>query len=99
VPEIGLTTVRRTMNRLGPVLRKVKRRNQGNKDPTSPWAKARLRWATQVLVRLGEHEFDCTATENQHLALTNTPAFFDRAKMLPLSVNLLVFFNECHKKK
>jgi transposase len=55
MPEIGLTTVHRTMNRLGPVLRKVKRRKQGNKDPTSPWAKARLRWATQVLVRLGEH--------------------------------------------
>jgi hypothetical protein len=32
MPEIGLTTVRRTMNRLGPVLRKVKRRKQGNKD-------------------------------------------------------------------
>jgi transposase len=98
MPEIGLTTVRRTMNRLGPVLRKVKRRKQGNKDPTSPWAKARLRWATQLLVRLGEHEFDCTADENKYLGLTNTPAFFDRAKMPPLSVNQLVFFDECHKK-
>jgi hypothetical protein len=92
MPEIGLTTVRRTMNRLGPVLRKVKRRKQGNKEPTSPWAKARLRWATQVLVRLGEQEFDCTANENNYLALTNTPAFFDRVKMPPLRVNQLVFF-------
>jgi hypothetical protein len=34
MPEIGLTTVRRTMNCLGPALRKVKRRKQGNKYPT-----------------------------------------------------------------
>jgi hypothetical protein len=64
----------------------------------SPWEKARLRWTTQVLVRFGEHEFDCAANENQHLALTNTPAFFDRAKMPPLSVNQFFYFYECHKK-
>jgi hypothetical protein len=91
IPEIGLTTVHRTMNHIDPVLRKVKRRKQSNKDPTSPWTKARLRWVTQVLVRLGEHEFDYTVNENQHLELTNTPVFFDRTKMPPLSINQLVF--------
>jgi hypothetical protein len=51
-----------------------------------------------VLVRLGEHKFDFTKNENQHLELTNTPVFFDRAKMPPLSVNQLFVVDECHKK-
>jgi hypothetical protein len=61
LPDVGLSTVRRTMNRLRPVIRRVKRRKQGNRNPDSPWAKARLRWVTQLLVRLGEHVFDHTA--------------------------------------
>jgi hypothetical protein len=58
LPDVGLSNVRRTMNRLPPVIRTVKRRKQGNRNPDSPWAKARLRWVTQLLVRLGEHVFD-----------------------------------------
>jgi hypothetical protein len=65
---VGLSTVCRTMNRLGPVLRKI-RRKQGNRDPNSPWAKAIQRWVTQLLVRLGKHEFNSQAPENQHLGL------------------------------
>jgi hypothetical protein len=33
IPEVGISTIRRTMNRLGPVIRKVKRRKQGNRNP------------------------------------------------------------------
>jgi hypothetical protein len=58
LPGVRLSTVRRTMKRLGPVLGKVRRRKQWNRDPNSPWAKARQRWVTQLLVRLGTHEFD-----------------------------------------
>jgi hypothetical protein len=35
IPEVGLSTTRITMNRLGPVIRKVKRRKQGNRNPDS----------------------------------------------------------------
>jgi hypothetical protein len=51
IPEVGLST-RKTMNRLGPIIRKVKRRKQGNIKPDSPWAKARLRWVTHLLVMM-----------------------------------------------
>jgi hypothetical protein len=63
--DVGLSTVRRTMNWLRPVIRRVKRRKQGNRNPDSPWAKARLRWVTKLLVRLGQHVFDHTAKENE----------------------------------
>jgi hypothetical protein len=46
--DVGYTTVRRTMNRLDPVIRKIRRRKQGKRDPNSPWDKARLRWVTQL---------------------------------------------------
>jgi hypothetical protein len=96
--EVGYTTVRRTMNRLGPVIRRIRRRKQGNRDPKSPWAKARLRWVTQLLVRLGRHEFDAKKNENANLELTSTPRYFDSATLPPLSLHQIVFFDECHKK-
>jgi hypothetical protein len=75
--DVGLITVHRTMKRMGPVLRKIRRGKQGNRDPNSPWAKARQRWVTQLLVRLGKLEFNSQAPENQHLGLTGTPSYFD----------------------
>jgi hypothetical protein len=65
--DVGMSNVRCTMKRIVPVLRRVRRRKKGNKDPASPWTKARLRWATRLLVRMGKHEFDRTAKENEHL--------------------------------
>jgi hypothetical protein len=86
LPDVGLSTIRRTMNRLRPVTRRVKRRKQGNRNPDSPWAKARLRWVTQLLIRLGEHVFDHTAKENECLNLTETPTYFNTKLLPPLSV-------------
>jgi hypothetical protein len=98
LPDVGLSTVHRTMNRLRPVTRRVKRRKQGNMNPDSPWAKARLRWVTQLLVRLGKHVFDHTAQENEYLNLTETTTYFNTELLPPLSVHQIVFFDECHKK-
>jgi hypothetical protein len=91
LPNVGLSTVRRTMNRLGPVIRRIKRIKQGNRDPTSPWARAGQIWGTQLLVRLGEHTFDCKAAENEHLELTETPSCFNPNVLPPLSLHQLVF--------
>jgi hypothetical protein len=62
LPNVGVSTVRCTVNRFGPVIRIIERRKQGNRDPTSPWARARQRWVAQLMVRLGEHILDCRAT-------------------------------------
>jgi hypothetical protein len=97
-PEVGLSTVRRTMNRLRPVIRRVKRRKQGNTNPDSPWAKARLIWVTHFLVRLGKHVCNHTAKENEFLCLIETPTYFNTELLPPLSVHQIVFFDECHKK-
>jgi hypothetical protein len=39
LPDVGLSTIRRTVNRLRPVIRRVNRRKQGNRNTDSPWAK------------------------------------------------------------
>jgi hypothetical protein len=96
--EVGLSTFRLTMKRLGPAIRKVRRRKKGNRDPTYPWMKARQIWVTQLLVRLGKHTFDCTAKENEFLQLTGTPRYFDPEHMTPLSLHQLVLFYEFHNK-
>jgi hypothetical protein len=98
IPEVGLSTTRRTMNRLGPVIRKVKRRKQGNGNPDSPWVKARLRWVTQLLVRLGKHKLCPAAREKEYLELTVTPKNFDNGELEPLSMYQITFFDECHKR-
>jgi hypothetical protein len=96
LPDVGLSTVHRTMKHLGHVLRKVRRRKKGNRDPNSTWAKARQRWVAQLLVRLGKHEFDSQAPENKHLGLNRTPSYFDPEILPPLSQHQLFFFDECH---
>jgi hypothetical protein len=97
IPEVGLSTIRRKMDRLGHVIRKVKRRNQGNINPDSPWAKSRLMWVAQLLVRLGKHKFVVRAQENEYLELTGTPRYFDSDELEPLSVHQIIFLDECHK--
>jgi hypothetical protein len=100
--KVGLSTTHRTLNRLGPVIRNFKRRKQVNRNPDSPWAKARLRWVTQLLVRLGKHKFCPAAQENEYLELTVTPKYFDNGELEPLSVYQIAvpnrIFYECHKK-
>jgi hypothetical protein len=76
----------------------VKRRKQGNRNPDSPWAKARLRWVTSLLVRLGKHVFNNTAKENELLCHTEPPTYFNTVLLPPLSVHQIVLFDECHKK-
>jgi hypothetical protein len=98
LPDVRFSTVCRTMNRLRPVIRRVKRRKQGYRIHGSPWEKARLRWVTQLLARLGEHVFDHTSKENEYLSLTKTPTYFNTELLPPLSVPQIVFFYECHKK-
>jgi hypothetical protein len=93
--DVGYTTARRTMKRLHPVIRKIRIRKQSKINPNSPWTKARLRWVTQLLVRLGKHTFDPALQENEHLELTNTPAYLDHFPLL--SLYQIVFFDECDK--
>jgi hypothetical protein len=72
---------------LEPDISRIRRRKKENRDPNSPWAKARLRWVTQLLVRLGKHTFYPAAQVNDHLQLTETPTYFDQ--LLPSSAMMM----------
>jgi hypothetical protein len=75
--------IRHLMKRLKPSVRKVKKQAQGSSDPTSKWARARLGFNTQFLIRFGklpEEEFDKIRERNGG----TLPACFDPDKMEPL---------------
>jgi hypothetical protein len=88
---VGISAVRNTVKRLRPVIRSVRKRKQGNKDKNSPWAKARLGWVTQILVRMQKHVFIPEEDCNKFLELTATPEYFDAAKLPKLSLFQIAF--------
>jgi hypothetical protein len=75
--DVGYTTIHHMMKHFDPVIIKIRRRKQGKRDQNARWAKMRLGWVMQLLARLGKHTFAPAAQENEHLELTNTPAYFD----------------------
>jgi hypothetical protein len=91
---VGLTTVWMAYLRLKPIISPVKKRKQGSNDPTSPWAKARFEYVTQILVRFGEKVLvdDIKAPDG------SIPDKFDLAKLTKVSINQVAFWDETHKK-
>jgi hypothetical protein len=97
--SVGLTGVPLTIKRLHYVLRKVRKRNQYNQDPSCPWARARLGWVTQLMMRLGKYEFKHDEECNKHITRTSTPEWFDRSKLQPISIHKLPFWDNVHKQQ
>ena len=52
--HVGCSCVYATYMKLQPDIKPIKAIKQGSNDPTSPWAKARLGWVVQLLIRLGQ---------------------------------------------
>jgi len=50
LPVVGQTCVFNLLQRLKPVFTKIGKMKSGSNDPTSNWAKCRLKWATQLLI-------------------------------------------------
>ena len=89
--------IRHLMKRLKPSVRKVKKQAQGSTDPTSKWARARLGFNTQVLIRFGklpEEEFEKIRQKNDG----TLPAWFDPEKMKPLKPQQVAWWDETHRK-
>jgi hypothetical protein len=95
--SVGLSAVRKTIKRLRPVIRKVRKRRQGSTDASCPWAKARLGWVTQLFMILGKHDFKHDEERNKHLGHTSTPDCFDRIKLPMLSIHQIASWYEVHK--
>jgi hypothetical protein len=89
--------IRHLMKRLKPSIRKVKKQAQGSTDPTSKWARARLGFNTQILIRSGklpEEEFEKIRQKNGG----TLPAWFDPEKMKPLKPQQIAWWDETHRK-
>ncbi len=89
--------IRHLMKRLKPSVRKVKKQAQGSTDPTSKWARARLGFNTQFLIRFGklpEEEFEKIRQRNGG----TLPAWFDPDKMRPLKPQQVAWWDETHRK-
>jgi hypothetical protein len=97
MPTVGLTTVWMAYLRLKPVITPIKKRKQGSNDPASPWAKARLEYVTQILVRFGGL---LTTEEIAGLAGPGglIPDKFNVEKLTKVSINQIAFWDETHKK-
>ena len=90
---VGLTTIWTAYLRLDPVITPIRKRKQGTTEVDSPWAKARLEFVTQILVRFGlltaAEVTDCSG---------KIPDRFNIDKLTPMSINQLAFWDETHKK-
>ena len=78
------------MIRLKPHVSAIGDSKQGNLDMDSPWAKARLGWVTQLLIRFGVLDVDKVCV----------PRFFDIHSIGgPLELSQIAFWDETHKKQ
>jgi hypothetical protein len=96
-PSLTLSPIRHLMKRMKPVVGKVKKQAQGSTDPTSRWARARLGFNTQVLIRFGklpEEEFE--RIRERHGG--TLPAWFDPTQMNPLKPQQVAWWDETHRK-
>jgi hypothetical protein len=95
--SLTLAPIRHLMKRLKPVVRKVKKQAQGSNDPTCKWARARVNFNTQVLIRFGklpEEEFEKIWQKNDG---TLSP-WFDPDKMQSLTPQQVAWWDETHRK-
>jgi hypothetical protein len=88
---VGLTLVWMAYLRLKPIFSPIKKWNQGSKDPDSPWAKARLKYVTQILVR-----FCVLLATDLKDADGTVPDKVNALKLTKVSINQIAFWDETH---
>ena len=86
---ISESSVISVIRRLKPKLKKIRRRKQGSTDPESHWSRARLQWATQLLVRFGELDEDLDRPLERR---------FHRDVIGHLDIHQVVWWDETHRK-
>jgi hypothetical protein len=86
IPFVTCSAVYGLIKRLNPKISAVEKAKQGSSDPNSNWAKARVCWISQLLVRFGI------------LRPPNPPPYLDHTKMPPLSLYQIAWWDEKHRK-
>ena len=77
------------IRRMKPKVKKNRKRKQGSTDPNSHWSRARLQWATQLLVRFGELEDELERPVERR---------FNRDEIGHLDIHQVVWWDETHRK-
>ena len=94
--RVSKSTVYRAFLRLQPFVTPIKKRPQGNYSRESVWARARLEWVTQLLVRFGILGVDRL---EQIYGAGMIPDKFNPENLGPrLAITQIVFWDETHKK-
>ena len=89
---VGISAVFSAYLRLKPVVTPITASKQGNMDPESPWAKARLKLSRQTAIRLGlEAAFWDNITEGI------CPDYFNPSMLTAISLHQIVPWDETHK--
>jgi len=93
--------VQSLVKRLNPFHKRIGTQGQGSSNPESPWARARLNWTTQLLLRFGWSEGISITRTRQNTAgelETFVPDCFDKDKLTPCQLDRTAFFDETHRK-
>ena len=79
------------IKKMKPLVTKITKTKQGNRDANSPWARGRYGWSTQILVRLG-------TIEGQKKEDGTIPDYWNPDKMSKLKKTQISHWDETHKK-
>ena len=97
--EVTYNSVYSMWQRLHPVESTVKKQKDGDASVTSGWARHRLSWVRQLLIRVGllDPEDKRSGIERDP-ATCEFPPMFDKAKLDAIERDTIFFCDESHKK-
>jgi hypothetical protein len=102
--HVGQSAIASAYHRACPVCQMVTRVKSGSHDPKDDWSRARFRWVTQLLIRLGEKEFTFEelkadgVLEADELDAGVLPNCFNKDKLSCFTLHQLAGWDETHKK-
>jgi hypothetical protein len=108
MPIVTASAVFGVQRRMKPISMKIKSRPQGNADPNSVWAKARLAWYLQLLICFGDIDLDkldeLSVVDNELvIAIRETiptplPDCYNKDKLIMFDLKRTLWFDEHHRE-
>ena len=102
--SVTFSAVYGLLQRMKPQLQRIEEHRQGNADITSAGAKARFRWAVQLLVRYGAIDFDGACPDGLELLqgyyndASTIPAYYDKSKLTMIDEYQQADWDEAHRQ-
>ena len=96
---MGRSTVYNVVKRWKPTVSAIKKRQQGNTDPTSNWCMASHNWSLQLLVRFRQIAAPEITAPKFKLADGQLRICFRECELPPIKLEQVDFWDESHKKQ